>query len=52
MIETRTAHYRGQSLTYDFFYELCDFVAEVDDLDPIDDEVKIAKIAQRLDRPA
>ena len=44
--------YKGQTLTYTFFYELCEFVDEVDQLDPIDDEVEIAAIAQKLDARA
>lgn len=47
---TLTVTYRGQRLTYELFYELFDFVAEIrDDLDETEDFADIEKIAQQLD---
>lgn len=50
--DTYTIQYKGEWLTYTYFYEVCDFVQEVDELDAIEDEVEIARIAQRLDSKA
>ena len=47
-----TTTYKGQTLNYELFYEVCDFVEEVDGLDWMDDENKIVRIAQRLDGAA
>ena len=49
-----TVRYRGHTLRYSFFYEVCDYVAEIDGLDPTDpdDEVRIERKAQHLDRKA
>lgn len=47
-----TVTYKGKVLNYDFFYELCDFVQEVDNLDCEEDFAEIERIAQRLDTKA
>lgn len=47
-----TVTYKGNVLNYDFFYELCDFVGEVDNLDCEDDFAEIERIAQKLDAKA
>ena len=44
-----TITYKGRTLTYRFFYELTDFIADVDDLSQVRDEDAIIEIAQRLD---
>ena len=46
---TATVTYKGRTLTYRFFYELTDFIADVDDLSWVRDEDAIIEIAQRLD---
>ncbi len=46
---TARVTYKGQTLDYELFYELCDFVTEVGGFDAIDDEVEVARIAQQLD---
>lgn len=47
----RTVTYRGQTLTYELFYEVEDFVAEVDGVDPLDGDAMalVTRTAQRLD---
>ena len=47
-----TVTYKGNVLNYDFFYELCDFVGEIDNLDCEDDFALIEQIAQKLDSEA
>lgn len=49
---TYTIQYKGEWFTYEFFYELCDFVMEVDELDWDEDFAKIERIAQRIDMKA
>lgn len=49
---TYTICYKGEWLTYSLFHEVCDFVEEVDELDWLEDENKIVRIAQRLDKNA
>ncbi len=52
MSTTLTVTYKDQTLTYELFHEVCDFVQDVDGLDGDVDFVKIERIAQRLDRKA
>jgi len=47
-----TVDYRGHTLHYTYFYELADFVAEVNGWDVERDEVRIEAVAQQLDRKA
>jgi hypothetical protein len=49
---TFTVNYKGEWITYEFLYELCDFVMEVDELDWDEDENKIWRIASRIDMKA
>jgi len=44
--------YKGQTLIYTYWVELADFLAEVDGLDPIEDEAYIESLTQRIDSTA
>lgn len=48
---TRTITYKGQTLTYELFHEVEDFVAEVDGVDYFDHDrmARVIRTAQRLD---
>jgi hypothetical protein len=52
MSESLSVTYKGNVLKYDLFYELCDFVQEIDNLDGEVDFGKIEQIAQKLDAKA
>jgi hypothetical protein len=48
---TRTITYKGESLDYELFHELEDFIAEADGVDVLDGDAMafVTRTAQRLD---